>query len=189
MSKNVKIEIEGKFYEFPVLEGSEKEKAFDISKLRDQSGYITMDNGFANTSTCKSSITFLDGEKGILHYRGYPIEQLAEKSNFLEVAFLLIYDHLPWEEEFHKFKTNVQNHYRVEELQKILRCVSARCAPNGHVECRRSCLLNPFSKRIQPHKKEHVKKYLQAFRCLPYSVRLGIPPRQRGAESASKNGR
>jgi citrate synthase len=91
MSQVAKIELEGQVYEFPVIIGSENEKAIDISKLRDTTGYITLDTGYKNTGATKSKITFLDGEEGILHYRGYPIEQLAEKASFLEVAYLLIY--------------------------------------------------------------------------------------------------
>ncbi len=118
--KKVKVEIEGKVFEYPVIEGTEQEKAFDISKLRDQTGYITMDNGFANTSTCQSAITFLDGEKGILHYRGIPIEQLAERSSFLEVSYLLIYGHLPTETELNKFTHDIRYHTMVDEdLAKI----------------------------------------------------------------------
>lgn len=118
--KTVKIEIEGKTFEYPVIEGTENEKAFDISKLRDQTGYITMDNGFANTSTCQSGITFLDGEKGILHYRGIPIEQLAEKSSFLEVSYLLIHGHLPTPTELNKFTHDIRYHTMLrEDLVKL----------------------------------------------------------------------
>ena len=89
--ETAKIELGGKVYEFHVVEGTENEKAIDISKLRDTTGYVTLDTGYKNTGATKSSITFLDGELGILHYRGYPIEQLAEKATFIEVAYLLIY--------------------------------------------------------------------------------------------------
>ena len=95
MAQTVKMDIEGKTYEFPVIEGTEKEKAMDISGLRAQTGYITLDNGFVNTGTCVSEVTFLNGEEGILRYRGYPIEQLAERSNFIEVAYLLTKNKLP----------------------------------------------------------------------------------------------
>ena len=95
MSETVQVIIDKKTYELPVVEGSENEKASDISKLRAQTGYITLDNGYKNTGATTSGITFLDGEKGILRYRGYPIEQLAEKADFLEVAYLLIYGELP----------------------------------------------------------------------------------------------
>ena len=91
MSETVQLVIGDKTYELPVIEGSESEKAIDISKLRAQTGYITLDTGYKNTGSTKSGITFLNGEKGILSYRGYPIEQLAEKADFLEVCYLLIY--------------------------------------------------------------------------------------------------
>ncbi len=101
MSQEIaKLEIEGKIIEIPVITGSEGEKALDIKKLRAETGYITLDNGFVNTGSCTSAITFLNGEKGILRYRGYPIEQIAEKSNFLEVAYLLNFGKLPNSKEF-----------------------------------------------------------------------------------------
>ena len=119
-NKPVRVEIEGKAYEFPVTEGSEKEKGFDISNLRARTGYITVDNGYANTSSCQSAITFLDGEEGILRYRGIPIEQLAEKSSFLEVSYLLIYGHLPTQEEFNKFTDEIRRHTLLrEDLMKF----------------------------------------------------------------------
>jgi citrate synthase len=119
MSKTVKLTIEDKIYELPVLEGSENEKAIDISKLRSQTGYITIDTGFKNTGSTTSSITFLDGEKGILKYRGYSIEQLAEKSDFLEVSYLLIYGDLPTKIEYKEFKENITNHTLIHEDMRI----------------------------------------------------------------------
>lgn len=113
--KPVKVEIEGKVYEFPVTRGSENEKGFDISSLRAKTNYITMDNGYANTSSCHSAITFLDGEEGILRYRGIPIEQLAEKSNFLEVSYLLIYGHLPTHQELSHFQREITQHTLLRE--------------------------------------------------------------------------
>jgi citrate synthase len=116
----VKIEIENKSIEVPAFEGSEGEKALDIGKLRDQTGYITYDNGYANTSPSNSAITFLDGEKGILRYRGYSIEELSEKSSFLEVAFLLIYGELPTEKELNTFTNNITKHTLLrEDLVKL----------------------------------------------------------------------
>ncbi len=94
MSETVKIELGGKVYELPVVVGTENEKAIDISKLRDLTGYITLDTGYKNTGATKSSITYLDGEEGILHYRGYSIEQLAERpllSKYLICWFMVIY--------------------------------------------------------------------------------------------------
>ena len=119
MSKTVKLTIEDKIYELPVLEGSENEKAIDISKLRSQTGYITIDTGFKNTGSTTSSITFLDGEKGILKYRGYSIEELAEKSDFLEVSYLLIYGDLPTKIEYKEFKENITNHTLIHEDMRI----------------------------------------------------------------------
>jgi citrate synthase len=109
MALTAKVEIEGKVFEYPVIEGSEKERAIDISKLRADTGYITIDYGFMNTGSCASAITFLDGEKGILRYRGYPIEQLAEKSNFVEVSYLLVYGKLPNATELKNFEQKIAN--------------------------------------------------------------------------------
>src|ERR1022692_4114047 len=95
MSKEAKIELDGKTYTLPTLEGSENEKAVDVSALRANTGYITIDDGYGNTGSCVSDITFIDGDKGILRYRGIPIEDLAEKSNFIETAYLVIYGSLP----------------------------------------------------------------------------------------------
>ncbi|MEM6543025.1 MAG: citrate/2-methylcitrate synthase, partial [Bacteroidota bacterium] len=91
MSKTATIEFEGKKYDFPVIIGTEDELAIDIKTLRGASGIVTIDPGYKNTGSCESAITFLDGEKGILRYRGYAIEDLAEKADFLEVAYLLIF--------------------------------------------------------------------------------------------------
>ena len=99
MTEKAKIILpDGQTIDLPVLTGSENEKAIDISDLRKQTGYITLDPGFVNTGSCESSITFLDGEKGVLRYRGFPIEELAEKSSFIEVAYLLINGELRSEE-------------------------------------------------------------------------------------------
>src|SRR5688500_16617838 len=99
MPKTAKLELGSKSFDLPVIEGTEKELAIDINDLRSQTGYITLDSGFKNTGATVSGITFLDGEQGILRYRGYPIEQLAERSDFQEVAYLLIYGELPTKEQ------------------------------------------------------------------------------------------
>jgi len=99
MTKYAKIEFEGKTYEFPIVVGAEGEKAIDISNLRQATGLITLDPGYANTGSCISSITFMDGEKGILRYRGIPVEELAEHSSFIETAYLLINGRLPTRDE------------------------------------------------------------------------------------------
>src|SRR5690554_3737480 len=115
MSETAKIELGGKTYEFPVITGSENEKAIDLKTLRGTTGYITIDPGFKNTGSTTSAITYLDGENGILRYRGYPIEQLAERATFLEVAVLLIYGELPTETELIDFKKRITNHTLVHE--------------------------------------------------------------------------
>lgn len=109
MSENqtAKIIIEGKEHEYPVMIGSENEKAIDLRKFRKETGYITFDDGYGNTGSCISDITFIDGEKGILRYRGIPIEQLAEKSSFLCAAYLIIYGKLPNETELNGFREKV----------------------------------------------------------------------------------
>ncbi len=105
----------GKTYELPVVEGAEGERAVDISRLRKESGLITLDTGYGNTGACKSAITFIDGEKGILRYRGYPIEDLAEHSTFLEVAWLLLYGELPARGELDTFLEEITQHTMLHE--------------------------------------------------------------------------
>src|SRR6476646_8209493 len=95
MSQSATLTLNGKAYELPVVTGSENEVAIDVERLRDESSAITLDESYGNTGACKSAITFLDGEKGVLRYRGYPIEQLAEHSSYLEVAYLLLNGELP----------------------------------------------------------------------------------------------
>src|SRR5438309_7595727 len=103
MDKNAELKLDGKSWTFRVIEGTEKERAIDISSLRNQTGYITLDDGYANTGSCTSKITFIDGEQGILRYRGIPIEELAQKSTFVEVAHLLIMGKLPNHAELSRF--------------------------------------------------------------------------------------
>jgi len=120
MTETVKLIYQGKTYEFPVLEGTCGEKAIDISALRNTTGLITFDPGFMSTGSCQSQITYLDGEKGVLLYRGYPIEQIAEKSSFLETACLLIYGELPTCEQLDYFRYHLTHHSMVHESIKNL---------------------------------------------------------------------
>lgn len=118
--KKIKLTLEGKEIELDEVQGSEQEKGFDISTLRAQTGYITVDNGLANTTLGESSVTFLNGEKGILRYRGIPIEQLAKHSHFLEVAFLLIYGELPTGQQLEQFTHDITYHTMLrEDLVKL----------------------------------------------------------------------
>jgi citrate synthase len=119
MSDNAVLNLpDGQSIELPVITGTENEKAIDISKLRAQTGHITMDPGYGNTGSCNSAITFLDGEKGILRYRGIPIEQLAEKSTFVEVAYLVIYGKLPNQKELDDFSDGLNSHAMIHEDMK-----------------------------------------------------------------------
>ncbi|MDX1653320.1 MAG: citrate synthase [Brumimicrobium sp.] len=144
MSETAKIEIDGKTYEFPVITGSENEKAIDIKSLRAVSGCITLDPGYKNTGSTTSAITFLDGEKGILRYRGYPIEQLAEKATFLEVAYLLIYGELPTSSELEKFRDSITRHTLVhEDMKQFFEAYPAKAHPMG-VLASMICSLSTF---------------------------------------------
>jgi citrate synthase len=113
-----KLELDGKQYDLPVMIGSEKEPAIDISSLRSKTGYITLDDGYGNTGSCVSSISFIDGEKGILRYRGIPIEELAEKSTFVEVAYLLIWGKLPTASELNDFSNLLTKNEMLHEDMK-----------------------------------------------------------------------
>ncbi len=115
MGEKVQLILDGKTYEFPVITGTEDEKAIDISKLRGETSYITLDSGFANTGSCTSAITFLDGEKGILRYRGIPVEEVAEKSSFVETAYLLIQGELPTQPQLERFSSSFTRHAALHE--------------------------------------------------------------------------
>jgi citrate synthase len=142
MKNKATLEYQGKKYEFPVIEGSENELAIDIKTLRAQSGMITIDPGYKNTGSCESGITFLDGEKGILRYRGYSIEELAEKASFLEVAYLLIFGELPTKRELEKFHTDIVNESMVDEdMKKILDGFPKSAHPMGVLSSLTSALI------------------------------------------------
>ena len=115
MANTARLEVNEKSIDLPLVMGSESEIGIDISKLRSQTKAITLDPGFVNTGSCESGITYLDGEKGILRYRGYPIEQLAEKSNFLEVSYLLIFGELPTNQQLNDFEYNIKQHTLLHE--------------------------------------------------------------------------
>ncbi|MEM1338326.1 MAG: citrate synthase [Bacteroidota bacterium] len=148
MSKTATIEFEGKKYDFPVIIGTEDELAIDIKTLRGASGIVTIDPGYKNTGSCESAITFLDGEKGILRYRGYAIEDLAEKADFLEVAYLLIFGELPNAEQLSKFHNDIKAESHVdEEMKKILDGFPKSAHPMGVLSSLTSALVafNPSS--------------------------------------------
>ena len=151
MSEKVELKVGDKSYELSTTTGSEDEKAIDISSLRAQSGIITIDPGFKNTGSTKSAITFLDGEKGILRYRGYPIEQLAEKSTFVEVAYLLIYGGLPSKEKLDKFETDIRHHTLVhEDIKKLLDGFPYTSHPMGVLSSLVTSLTAFYPKSLDP---------------------------------------
>ena len=112
---SVRVTYDGQEFDLPVVEGTEGERAIDISRLRGQTGLITLDEGFVNTGSTRSAITFLNGEKGILRYRGYPIEQLAAKSDFIETAYLLINGELPNVKQAEDFRAGIREHTMIHE--------------------------------------------------------------------------
>ncbi|MGB5319360.1 citrate/2-methylcitrate synthase, partial [Eudoraea sp.] len=155
MSEKATLNVNGETYDFPIVKGTENELAIDIKTLRDTAKIITLDPGYKNTGSCESAITFLDGEKGILRYRGYSIEELAEKADFLEVAYLLIFGELPNEEQLLKFHKDIKAESRVdEEMKKILDGFPKSAHPMGVLSSLTSALIafNPISVNISSEK-------------------------------------
>ncbi|MEY3426209.1 MAG: hypothetical protein RL679_1567 [Bacteroidota bacterium] len=158
MSEIAKIELDGKTFEFPVIEGTENEKAIDISKLRDATGYITLDPGYKNTGATKSSITYLDGEKGILHYRGYSIEQLAEQASFIEVAYLLIYGNLPTQSDLDVFTNSITKHTLVhEDMKQFFEAYPAKAHPMGVLASMVCSLSTFYPESLDPNRSPEAK--------------------------------
>ena len=142
MSEKVNLKIKDKDYSLDLIKGSENELGIDISKLRNESKLITLDPGYKNTGSCKSGITFLDGEKGVLRYRGYSIDELAQKASFLEVAFLLIYGELPNEDQLNKLLNDIQNNSIIDEdVKRILETFPKSAHPMGILSSLTSALI------------------------------------------------
>ncbi|MBU2498148.1 MAG: citrate synthase [Proteobacteria bacterium] len=132
MDQTAKLIVDGKTYELPLITGTEGERAIDISSLRQETGLITFDAGYANTGSCKSSITFMDGERGILRYRGVPVEQLAQHSTFVETAYLLINKELPTRQELNRFSVMLNDHSLVhEDMREFFESFPRRAHPMG----------------------------------------------------------
>jgi len=130
MAEKAQLRVGDKTFELDIIEGSEGERGIDIRHLRSQTGLVTLDPGYANTGSCRSAITFIDGEKGILRYRGIPIEELAEHSTFLEVAFLLIYGHLPTPDEIGGFINPITRHTMIhEDFKRLFGSLPKDCHP------------------------------------------------------------
>lgn len=183
MSKQASIHYNGSTFDLPIIDGSEGECAIDIKSLRSTTQLITLDPGFKNTGSCESSITFLDGEKGILHYRGYPIEELAQKANFLEVAYLLIFGELPTQEQHDAFLTDIKEEsYIDEDLKKILESFPKSAHPMGVLSSLTSALtaFNPASVDVDSNEQMY-NAIVRIMAKLPILVswvfrkRMGLP--------------
>src|SRR5690606_17047323 len=159
---SAKLILNDKEYELPVIVGSEGEIGIDITKLRSSTGAITLDTGYANTGACKSSITFIDGEKGILRYRGYPIEELAVKSSFIEVSYLLIFGHLTTQKELDDFKHDLTHHSLIhEDMKKFFEGFP----PTAHPMTVLSSMVNSLS-AYYPESEYEEDQYLNIIRLL-----------------------
>lgn len=183
MSKIATLEIDGKKIELPIIVGSENEVAIDINKLRDLSGIITLDPGYKNSGSCTSEITFLDGELGILRYRGYSIEDLADKSDFLEVSYLLIFGELPTVKQLAQFETDIRKYTLVnEEMKSIIDGFPKTAHPMGVLAALTSALtaFNPKSVNVDNEKEmyEAVCKTMGKFLVIAtwtYRKSMGYP--------------
>ncbi len=182
-SKTAELKIDGKTYELPVIVGTEDEVGVDISKLRGQSGAITLDDGYGNTGSCRSSITFIDGEKGILRYRGYPIEELAEKSTFVETTYLLIFGELPTPQELAEFRALLTEH---EIIHEDLRAHFEDFPPTAHPMAILSAMINALGcyqpVLLQPNRDadflETVARLMSKVRTIAaasYKKSIGVP--------------
>ena len=183
MSKTAILELDGKKYEFPVIVGTENEVGIDISKLRDLSEAITMDPGYKNSGSCTSEITFLDGEEGILRYRGYAIEDLADKAGFLEVSYLLIFGELPTAKQLEQFENDIRKYTLVnEEMKNIIDGFPKTAHPMGVLASLTSALtaFNPKSVNVENEKEmyEAVCKTMGKFLVIAtwtYRKSMGYP--------------
>jgi citrate synthase len=155
MSETAKLVYRDQTIELPVIVGTEKEPAIDIRKLRDTTGLVTFDDGYKNTGATESKITFIDGDEGILHYRGYAIEELAEKAEFLEVAYLLIYGHLPTEAEYSDWKSKMIRHSLVhEDVKKVFDAYPTGAHPMGQLMTMMSMMSSFYPNNQDPHSTE-----------------------------------
>jgi citrate synthase len=170
MSEIAKLELGGKVFEFPVITGTENEKAIDISKLRSETGYITLDKGYKNTGSCLSEITFLDGEEGILRYRGYPIEELAQDASFLEVAYLILKGELPTTNQLKEFEQTIDKHTLVhEDMKRFFEAYPAKAHPMG-ILASMICSMSTFYPESQdPHRSK------EAFELTKFRILAKLP--------------
>jgi citrate synthase len=158
MSDTAELRVDGKTIDLSIIEGSEGERAIDIRKLRQETGLITLDAGFANTGACQSSITFIDGDKGILRYRGIPIEDLADKSSFLEVAYLLIYGYLPPSNEMDYFRDSITRHTMIhEDFKRFFGALPKDAHPMAACSAAIGALSTFYPDSLDPRDPRHVE--------------------------------
>ena len=156
--EKVTLSYPGGTAEFPILNATDGSQAVDISKFHAATGLNTLDQGFVNTASTKSAITFIDGEQGILRYRGYPIEQLASKSSFLEVAYLLIYGNLPTESELNDFDNRIRRHTLIhEDLKNLFHAMPTNAHPMSVLSSGVSALSTFYQDSLDPHDDEQVE--------------------------------
>jgi citrate synthase len=177
------LEVDGKKIHLPIIEGTEKERAMDISELRKETGVITLDSGFVNTGSCQSAITFIDGEKGILRYRGYNIEELAEKSTFVEVSYLLIYGKLPNKKELEAFSTGLTRHSLLhEDLSHFFAGFPSKAHPMAILSAMTTCLSTFYPESIESNCDDQVNldiirilSKLRTIAAFSYKKSIGQP--------------
>jgi citrate synthase len=184
MSESAKLIYNNQTFELPIIIGTENEPAIDIRKLRDTTGLVTFDDGYKNTGATESQITFIDGEKGILHYRGYAIDELAEKAEFLEVAYLLIYGHLPNQAEYSDWKNKMIRHSLVhEDVKKVFDAYPTGAHPMGQLMTMMSMMSSFYPNNQDPHNTEEDKNLTIArmmakmpnLCAMMYKKRIGHP--------------
>lgn len=155
MAHSAQLNFDGKSYDLPIVTGTENERAINIDALRQQTELVTLDTGYKNTGATTSNITFLDGETGILRYRGYPIEQLAEKSTFIEVAYLLIYGELPTIAQLDKFSNSITRHTLIhEDMKRFYEAYPAKAHPMGVVASITCSLSTFYPESLNPNRGE-----------------------------------
>ncbi|MGB5681347.1 MAG: citrate/2-methylcitrate synthase, partial [Polyangiales bacterium] len=167
MNQKAKLEYDDTSYELPIVEGSYEERAIDIRSLRKDTGLITLDSGYMNTGATESEITFINGEEGILLYRGYPIEQLAEESSFVETSYLLIYGELPTETELEEFSTLLTYHSMLhEDMRHFFDGFPSRAHPMAILSSMVSALSAYYPDSLEPdtENQQHIARLLSKLR-------------------------
>ncbi|MEE8508625.1 MAG: citrate/2-methylcitrate synthase, partial [Myxococcota bacterium] len=158
MADSAELRVGDQTIQLPILEGTEGERALDIRNLRSETGLITLDPGYANTGSCQSKITFIDGERGILRYRGIPIEEIAEQSTFLEVSYLLIYGELPTDDQFQNFLGSITRHTMIhEDFKRFFGALPKDAHPMAACSAAIGALSTFYPDSLDPRDPRHVE--------------------------------